>query len=52
MVGLCNKCGDPIRNFKGYHPKIGEICFTCYLEMLQAPDGIKEKKVKATPRIT
>ena len=37
MVALCSRCGEPIRGFKGYDPEIGEICFTCYLEMLQGP---------------
>ena len=37
MAALCCRCGEPIRGFKGYDPEIGEICFTCYLEMLQSP---------------
>lgn len=51
MVGTCKRCGDPIRGFKGYAPVIGEICFTCYLEMLQAPGEAEKKTVKATPQI-
>ena len=43
MAALCGRCGEPIRGFKGYDPEIGEICFTCYLEMLQAPIDQIEK---------
>jgi hypothetical protein len=43
MVALCGRCGEPIRGFKGYDPEIGEICFTCYLEMLQDPEDHGEK---------
>jgi hypothetical protein len=43
MVTLCSRCGEPIRGFKGYDPEIGEICFTCYLEMLQSPIDQIEK---------
>jgi len=43
MAALCGKCGEPIRGFKGYDPEIGEICFTCYLEMLQNPIDQIEK---------
>jgi len=43
MVELCGRCGEPIRGFKGYDPEIGEICFTCYLEMLQNPIDQIEK---------
>ena len=43
MVELCGRCGEPIRGFKGYDPEIGEICFTCYLEMLQSPIDQIEK---------
>ena len=34
--------GTP-RGFKGYDPGIGEICFTCYLEMLRVPENVEEK---------
>jgi hypothetical protein len=51
MVSLCGRCGEPIMGFKGYDPEIGEICFTCYLEMLKAPGMAEGKTVKATPRI-
>ena len=43
MAALCGRCGEPIRGFKGYDPEIGEICFTCYLEMLQNPIDQIEK---------
>ena len=43
MVGICMRCGAPIRGFKGYDPEKGEICFTCYLEMLQNPEKNEEK---------
>jgi hypothetical protein len=43
MVTLCGRCGEPIRGFKGYDPEMGEICFTCYLEMLQSPIDQIEK---------
>jgi hypothetical protein len=43
MVALCGRCGEPIRGFKGYDPEIGEICFTCYIEMLQNPDDHRGK---------
>jgi len=47
MVGMCKRCGDPIRGFKGYDPGLGEICFTCYLEMLQSPiDHIEKTTTK------
>jgi hypothetical protein len=49
MVTLCGRCGEPIRGFKGYDPEIGEICFTCYLEMLQNPiDQIEKTNTKTT----
>jgi hypothetical protein len=43
MAALCGRCGEPIRGFKGYDPEMGEICFTCYLEMLQSPIDQIEK---------
>jgi len=43
MAALCGRCGEPIRGLKGYDPEIGEICFTCYLEMLQNPIDQIEK---------
>ena len=47
MVGMCKRCDEPIRGFKGYDPEIGEICFTCYLEMLQSPiDQIEKTTTK------
>ena len=47
MVELCGRCGEPIRGFKGYDPEIGEICFTCYLEMLKSPiDQIEKTTTK------
>ena len=49
MAALCCRCGEPIRRFKGYDPEIGEICFTCYLEMLQSPiDQIEKTTTKTT----
>ena len=49
MVEACKRCGDPIRGFKGYDPVIGEICFTCYLEMLKNPiDQIEKTTTKTT----
>lgn len=49
MVELCGRCGEPIRGFKGYDPELGEICFTCYLEMLQSPiDQIEKTTILKT----
>ena len=48
MVALCGRCGEPIRGFKGYDPEIGEMCFTCYLEMLKSPIDQIEKTIKKT----
>jgi len=52
MTGICMRCGAPIRSFKGYDPDIGEICFTCYLEMLQAPGMAEGKTVRSKPQIS
>jgi len=47
MVALCGRCREPIRGFKGYDPEIGEVCFTCYLEMLKSPiDQIEKTTTK------
>jgi hypothetical protein len=51
MVGTCKRCGDSIRGFKGYDPGKGEICFTCYLEMLKAPENIEEKTDKILAQV-
>ena len=51
MAALCGRCGEPIRGFKGYDPEIGEICFTCYLEMLQNPIDQIEKTTTETTEI-
>lgn len=51
MVALCGRCGEPIRGFKGYDPEIGEICFTCYLEMLQKPGDHSEKASQTVPLV-
>jgi hypothetical protein len=49
MIELCGRCGEPIRGFKGYDPELGEICFTCYLEMLQSPiDQIEKTTILKT----
>ncbi|MBN2336505.1 hypothetical protein JXL21_13185 [Candidatus Bathyarchaeota archaeon] len=46
MVTICPKCGKPIRGFRGYDPEDGEICFTCYMEMLRKPSKQKRKEVR------
>ncbi len=51
MVALCGRCGEPIRGFKAYDPEIGEICFTCYLEMLQTPEETEEKTDKILAQV-
>ena len=51
MVGTCKRCGAPIRDFKGYDPGLGEICFTCYLEMLQTPEETEEKTDKILAQV-
>jgi len=51
MVGTCKRCGDPIRGFKRYDPELGEICFTCYLEMLQTPEETEEKTDKILAQV-
>lgn len=28
---ICKICGEKIRDFQGYVPKIGEVCIKCYL---------------------
>ncbi len=51
MAALCGRCGEPIRGFKGYDPETGEICFTCYLEMLQNPIDQIEKTTTNNTKI-
>ena len=49
MVALCGRYGEPIRGFKGYDPETGEICFTCYLEMLR---GLDERIVEKSRTVS
>ncbi len=46
MAAMCGRCREPIRGFKGYDAETGEICFTCYLEMLKGSAEKGEKKTQ------
>ena len=45
MVTFCPRCDEPIRGFRGYDPEEGEVCFTCYLEMLRKPSKNERKEL-------
>ncbi len=47
MVDYCNRCGEPIRFFRGYLKDVGEICYTCYLEHLASQSEPEKVMVKA-----
>jgi uncharacterized protein (DUF983 family) len=47
LTDYCKRCGEPIRFFRGYQKDVGEICYTCYLEILMGQAEPEKRVVEA-----